>query len=305
MMSILSSSIPTLLTLLLLSSSWLVGSAQAREMCNLCGSHYVTPDWDNTASTAPFMTCRQVYFQLATLESHDHRCSPLQQQFNYACCTGSSNTGGGGGGGGGAALRAPPVNTGGNEPTCNICNDGSYPGNPNKFISARYVGSYSCGTLFERGRDGHIPSFMCGPLKLNLQQSCGCGQFAPPPTPSPVRKPTRPPTRPPTGRPTRPPTPHPTRRPSPRPTPSPTRPPTPSPTPKPTRQKPTKPPTRPPTDKPTSAPTEFSAIARKEMPEGGSKVALKYAGGYSQRNYGQRRGLKETLSQEAPKEMSD
>lgn len=272
-------------------------------MCNLCGSHYVTPNWDNVASTSPFMTCRQVYFQLAVIDAYDHRCSPLQQQFNYDCCTS----------GGGLAYTAPPPpqQNIGNEPTCNICNDGSYPGNPNKFISARYVGSFSCGTLYQRGRNGQIPAFMCGPLQHNLQQSCGCGIYAPPPTPAPVesptparRPPTKPPTRPPTRRPTTRPTGRPTTPPTPYPSPQPTKPPTKPPTPQPTRPQPTKPHTEPPTPPPTPVPTEYSALARKEVPQGGEKVALKYSGVYS-RNYGQRRGLKETLSQEDPPEESD
>ena len=62
----------------------------------------------------------------------------------------------------------------GNEGICNICKDGSYPGNPYAFIVARYVGEYTCDQLYGRGLHGMIPNYMCGPLQDFAQSVCGC-----------------------------------------------------------------------------------------------------------------------------------
>lgn len=262
----------------------LVASAQGRQLCALCGDLSRTPNWDNVATRSPFMTCRQVYFQLATLESHDSRCAPLQNQFHGACCGAANNNNN-------PPPQTKPVQGGsGNQPQCHICNDGSYPGKPNQLINARYVGQYSCGALYHRGRNGQIPGFMCGPLQHKLQQPCGCGEYnpnanAPPPTPRPTRRPTPPPTR----------------RPTSRPTPPPTSPPTTSPTRQPTPQ-PTQPPTKPPTAPPTPEPEEIEATTARKSPQGNEKITLKYASGNGTRRPGQRRGLKQDLKQTHPDE---
>ena len=52
-----------------------------------------------------------------------------------------------------------------NEPECPICGTYEYPGNPDEYIQARYVGEFSCGQFYDRGLHGLIPAFMCGPLQ--------------------------------------------------------------------------------------------------------------------------------------------
>lgn len=54
-----------------------------------------------------------------------------------------------------------------------------YPGIPNAFIVARYVGEYTCDQLYGRGLNGMTPDFMCGPLQDFAAPVCGCGQFNP------------------------------------------------------------------------------------------------------------------------------
>jgi hypothetical protein len=75
----------------------------------------------------------------------------------------------------------PPGDSGtGTEPPCRICNkngsdkNGFYPGKPNEFIVARYVGEFNCHTLYDRGNSGLIPGFMCGPLQDYAWIVCGC-----------------------------------------------------------------------------------------------------------------------------------
>jgi hypothetical protein len=65
---------------------------------------------------------------------------------------------------------------------CPICGrKDEYPGNVDKYIVARYVGSYTCGQLFYRGLDDKIPGFMCGPLQDYAYEPCQCGPSNPHP----------------------------------------------------------------------------------------------------------------------------
>lgn len=67
----------------------------------------------------------------------------------------------------------------GNEPRCPICRTDEYPGLPNGFIVARYVGEFFCKDLYGRGLHGMIPDFMCGPLQDFAAPVCGCGVYNP------------------------------------------------------------------------------------------------------------------------------
>lgn len=129
---------------------------QAGLICPLCGSVNKVPTrWDHVVSNSPFKTCRTVYFELAMRQINDPTCAPTQQQYQATCCNdhGPPPT---------PPAPAPtPISNSGN-PYCRICRNDDYPGFPNEMISARYVGTYSCGTLFHRGKNGQIPGFMCG-----------------------------------------------------------------------------------------------------------------------------------------------
>lgn len=150
---------------------------ECTQICPLCGSPYDLPQrWNYPVdkSAIPFKTCQDVFFDMGAMDVFDPLCSEMQDSYKDVCCN----------------IRLPPgwesVQTPspqaadkGTEPTCLICGDSEYPGIPGKFISARYVGSYSCGDFFHRGKNGLIPGFMCGPLQDYAYDKCGCGPFNP------------------------------------------------------------------------------------------------------------------------------
>ena len=161
----------------------------------------------------------------------------------------------------------------GNYPSCDICYDETFPGNPAMVINMLNIGTGSCRQFFEVGRAGMIVPHLCQTLQSFAYSPCGCGSMpvassgsgtSPSATPyptisatnTPTKHPTVPPTKPPTSSPTKAPFKSPTRRPTPpptaAPTPSPTKPPTKSPT-----RYPTPFPTKAPTKRPTLYPTPF------------------------------------------------
>ncbi|CAJ1967777.1 unnamed protein product [Cylindrotheca closterium] len=217
-------------------------SVQAGLICPLCGSASKVPArWDHVVSTSPYKTCRSVYFEMAMRPINHPTCAPMQRQYGAACCNAGAPPPPA------PAPKPAPIPSSGH-PYCRICRNDDFPGFPNAMVSARYVGTYSCGSLFHRGKNGQIPGFMCGPMQDRIHDKCGCGQQPP------TNRPTPPPVPRPTPRPTRRPTPAPTRRPTPRPTPQPTRRPTPAPTPEPT-SKPSMAPSESPSTSPSSSPT--------------------------------------------------
>ena len=280
---------------------------QAGLICPLCGSASKVPtNWDRVVSNSPFKTCRSVYFELAMRPIDHPTCAPMQRQYQNICCNG---------GGGPAPAPAPvPAASNGGYPYCRICRNDDFPGNPNVMISARYVGTYSCGSLYQRGKNGQIPGFMCGPLQDRVYDTCGCGKKPPTnrPTPPPVPRPTPRPTQRPTPHPTRLPTPLPTGRPTQRPTPLPTRVPTPYPTPEPTRlpsvaptespstnpsSHPTRSPSMEPTQEPSSAPSPSPSVSPTDAPTNqyarkSSPTADKDDLRLDRRDFGGRRGLR-------------
>ena len=131
-------------------------TVQAGLICPLCGSVNKVPTrWDYVVSQSPFKTCRSVYFEMAMKPINDPTCAPMQQQYQAICCNASGPPPAP------APAPTPPTSSGG-YPYCRICRNDNYPGNPNVMITARYVGTYSCGTLYHRGKNGQIPGFMCG-----------------------------------------------------------------------------------------------------------------------------------------------
>lgn len=65
---------------------------------------------------------------------------------------------------------------------CAICgNRDEYPGDIGRVISARYVGTYTCGQLYFRGLENKIPGFMCGPLQDYIYEPCKCDPSNPHP----------------------------------------------------------------------------------------------------------------------------
>jgi hypothetical protein len=137
----------------------LLVATHAGNMCPLCGSVFNIPKrWDFPVSASPYTTCRDVYFKLGAMSITNTQCQPQQEKYQAVCCNDDLPTG--------WDVPVPPTpapeSDTGNEPLCRICTTDEYPGKPNIFISARYVGSYTCGSLYHRGRNGLIPGFMCG-----------------------------------------------------------------------------------------------------------------------------------------------
>jgi hypothetical protein len=127
------------------------------QICPLCGSSYSVPKrWDYPISSSPRTTCRDKYVELAMMKITDNRCLAGQEQYQDVCCNDEIPSDWD------APPTSPPVSETGNEPMCRICKTDEYPGIPETSINARYVGSYTCGTLYDRGRNGLIPGFMCG-----------------------------------------------------------------------------------------------------------------------------------------------
>jgi hypothetical protein len=136
----------------------LLNVSEAAKMCPLCGNVFNVPKrWDYPVSSSPYTTCRDIYFELGAMDINSNQCQPKQARYQAICCNDEIPSGWA------APPTLPPVSeTAGTEPTCRICKTKEYPGKPNTFISARYVGSYTCGALYHRGRNGLIPGFMCG-----------------------------------------------------------------------------------------------------------------------------------------------
>ena len=120
-------------------------------------------------------TCKDVYLEVAALTEGSSECTAQKQANEELCC-------------GDAEPQpfnlpptSPPVYSGpyGDEPDCPICGTAEYPGLPNAFIVARYVGEYTCSQLYNRGFHGLIPNFMCGPLQDFAESVCGCGTYNP------------------------------------------------------------------------------------------------------------------------------
>ena len=156
---------------------------------------------------APGTRCQDIYVDLGRYQPTDQFCIRSKNLYQELCCGDEEPEPI-------VAPTEPPVFTGprGPEPDCYVCREtNEFPGIPNQFIVARYVGDYTCAQLYQRGNNGYIPWFMCGPLQDFTYSACGCGEFnpnfnsSPRPTPTPLNNsnpPPPPPPPPPTPRPT-------------------------------------------------------------------------------------------------------
>jgi hypothetical protein len=124
-------------------------------------------------------TCTEVYLELAGLSPSDASCIADKEANQEDCCGDEEPEPYD------FPPTAPPQYQGpfGDEPDCKICGTDEYPGIPNAFIYARYVGEFNCKTLYDRGLNGMTPWFMCGPLQDFAEPVCGCGQYNPKCTP--------------------------------------------------------------------------------------------------------------------------
>jgi hypothetical protein len=90
-----------------------------------------------------------------------------------------------------APTPAPVINLPyGNEPFCNLCPDGRFPGIPKTVTAVLYIpGNPTCEILYYMGRRGLIEDRLCNPVQDYLEEACGC---ADPPTPQAPPAPTPP-----------------------------------------------------------------------------------------------------------------
>mmetsp|Transcript_69813 Transcript_69813/g.202585 ORF Transcript_69813/g.202585 Transcript_69813/m.202585 type:complete len:295 (-) Transcript_69813:31-915(-) len=169
-----SSRFPMVLLLILSTMVSMVQGQTSGSICPLCATPADLPTSWNDVVPGDGRTCRQIYLFLGEMSSNDPRCQPMKDVAQGPCCNGS-------GGGGGSRPTNPPPYTGpvGNEPACPICGTMEYPGIPNAFIVARYVGEFTCDQLYGRGLNGMTPYFMCGPLQDFARPVCGCGEYNP------------------------------------------------------------------------------------------------------------------------------
>lgn len=146
--------------------------SQRNQFCPLCATQADLPArWDYRLSDG--RTCRDVYLYLAGISPSNAMCQTTKNMAQQPCCSAAAP--------GGNASPTPPAYSGpvGNEPVCPICRTMEYPGNPQAFLVARYVGEFTCHQLYGRGLNGMIPNYMCGPLQDFAKTVCGCGQFNP------------------------------------------------------------------------------------------------------------------------------
>jgi len=102
-----------------------------------------------------------------------------KSKYQRKCCNKSVSIGNPSNGGTTTPKLPPYEGPVGNAPDCPICRTKEYPGKPNQFIIARYVGEFSCAQLFMRGYHGLISKTMCGPLQDYAYSVCGCGIYNP------------------------------------------------------------------------------------------------------------------------------
>ena len=138
----------------------------------LCGSSSVVPKrWDCIVKERPLITCKDLYFNVATKQYSNNFILEHRQ----TCCADAKPAAG--------ECKVSPTdehNDGttikGNEPVCHLCGGSkAFPSIPDKYISARYIGTYTCEQFFHRGLDKLIPGFMCAPLQMYAEKNCGCG----------------------------------------------------------------------------------------------------------------------------------
>ena len=87
----------------------------------------------------------------------------------------------------------PPYEQG-DEPICNLCEDGSFPTRPNTVIAVlpEFIpGTNTCEDLYWMGLYGHISDQICNPLVDFAEEPCGCltSESTNPPTTAPTPSP--------------------------------------------------------------------------------------------------------------------
>jgi hypothetical protein len=84
-----------------------------------------------------------------------------------------------------APTPAPVINLPyGNEPYCDLCPDGRFPGIPKTVTAVLYIpGNPTCEILYYMGRRGLIEDRLCNPTQDYLEEACGCADKPTPQAP--------------------------------------------------------------------------------------------------------------------------
>ena len=177
----------------LLNSPMVFAQRNDIELCCLCdGCGSAVSDRGGLYVDANGKTCTDLILEMAdpnndsTYESEE--CSQLVDLHSARCCDPSYNP---------IPIEQNPTTPPGplepgDEPPCDICHDGSFPGNLNTVIAVLEDfltgGPFTCKELYWMGRNGHISDQICNPLVDYAEGPCGCLSPQPnsPPTSSPV-----------------------------------------------------------------------------------------------------------------------
>ena len=184
---------------LLFLTSLLLGCRAAidDEVCCLCGGCYGVNNQKYsfilTSQNFGTISCTELDFQMGDLEisksspkysaSDVGICNANRAQHRQCCCTPDNTCQSGE-----RPVTDPPKPTNnfpaGNYPTCHLCQDQGYPGNPFTVATVAYIpGNPSCADLYWMGRTNNIPEALCYPLQGFMANPCGCSG-GPAPTPS-------------------------------------------------------------------------------------------------------------------------
>ncbi len=130
--------------------------------CTLCGNSITNTPKRMNFLVEPGTRCQDVYINsYGYYNQGDSQCRRVKNSYEDICCGDEE-----------PETIVQPTQAPGPGPQdspCPVCRlTNEYPGKPEVFIVARYVGDYTCHELFQRGNAGLIPPFMCGPLQGTL-----------------------------------------------------------------------------------------------------------------------------------------
>jgi len=145
-------------------------------LCCMCGGcwHPIRGDLFITEDGG---TCETVALEMAGLAQNSQRCREYKKNYRSDCCDRNANPIP-------VAQQEPedfvPNLPQGDEPQCDICKDGGFPGYPKIVTKTLYMeGHQTCEQLYHMGNAGHILRRLCWPMQDAYQEPCGCGPFHP------------------------------------------------------------------------------------------------------------------------------
>lgn len=155
-------------------------TARANEEYNVCclcdDCDFVAPGRDDFNVDQFGTTCYDLLLDMADDQTESQpgngKCRSLQARHRQTCCDASYNP---------PEVAqvptpAPVINLPyGDEPLCDVCKDGRYPGIPTTVLAILYIpGNPTCGQLYEMGKRGLILDRLCKPIQKYLFEDCGC-----------------------------------------------------------------------------------------------------------------------------------